>query len=54
MSLVPAHFEISAVKQVPVLDLGISRAIGLLWLRERERADLKQFIEFAAGHCWAQ
>ena len=54
LSLVPAHFEVSAVKQVPVLDLGISRAIGLLWSREREHADLKEFIEFAGGHCWAQ
>ena len=49
LSLVPAHFEISAVKQVPVLDLGISRAIGLLWSREREHADLREFIEFARG-----
>jgi DNA-binding transcriptional LysR family regulator len=54
LALVPAHFEVSAVKQVPVLDLGISRAIGLLWSRERERANLKEFIEFAGGHCWAQ
>jgi DNA-binding transcriptional LysR family regulator len=54
LALVPAHFELSAVKQVPALDLGISRAIGLLWSREREHADLKEFIEFAGGHCWAQ
>jgi DNA-binding transcriptional LysR family regulator len=54
LALVPAHFEVSAVKQVPVLDLGISRAIGLLWSREREHADLKEFIEFAGGYCWAQ
>jgi hypothetical protein len=53
-ALVPAHFELSAVSQVPVLDLGISRAIGLLWSREREHADLKEFIEFAGEHCWAQ
>jgi hypothetical protein len=36
------------------LDLGLSRAIGLLWSRECEHADLKEFIEFAGGHCWAQ
>jgi len=54
LALVPAHFQISAVKQVPVSDLGVSRAIGLLWSREREHADLKEFIEFAGGHCWAQ
>jgi len=54
LSLVPADFEVSAVKQVPVLDLGISRVIGLFWSREREHADLKEFIEFAGGHCWAQ
>jgi DNA-binding transcriptional LysR family regulator len=54
LALVPAHFELSAVKQVPVLDLGITRAIGLLWSREREHADLKEFIEFAGEHCWAQ
>jgi len=54
LALVPAHFEISAVTQVPVSDLGVSRAIGLLWSREREHADLKEFIEFAGAHCWAQ
>ena len=31
-----------------------TRAIGLLWSCEREHADLKEFIEFAGGHCWAQ
>ena len=54
LALVPAHFEISAVKQIPVSDLGVSRAIGLLWSHERAHADLKEFIEFAGGHCWAQ
>ncbi|MGH6844233.1 MAG: LysR family substrate-binding domain-containing protein [Methylocella sp.] len=54
VALVPAHFEISAVKQIPVLDLGVSRAIGLLWSREHEHAELKEFIEFAGRHCWAQ
>jgi DNA-binding transcriptional LysR family regulator len=54
LALVPAHFEMSTVKQVPVSDLGVSRAIGLLWSREREHADLKDFVEFAGGHCWAQ
>jgi DNA-binding transcriptional LysR family regulator len=54
LALVPAHFEGLAVKQVPVLDLNISRAIGLLWSRERAHAGLKEFIEFAGGHCWAQ
>jgi DNA-binding transcriptional LysR family regulator len=54
LALVPAHFELSAVSQVPVLDLGISRAIGLLWSREREHANLKEFIEFAGEHCWAR
>ena len=54
LSLVPADFEVSAVKQVPVLDLGISRVIGLFWSREREHADLKEFIQFAGEHCWAQ
>jgi DNA-binding transcriptional LysR family regulator len=54
LALVPAHFELSAVSQFPVLDLGISRAIGLLWSREREHANLKEFIEFAGEHCWAR
>ncbi|MGH6838002.1 MAG: hypothetical protein ACREDT_04230 [Methylocella sp.] len=54
LALVPAHLEGLAVKQVQVLDLGISRAIGLLWPREREYAGLEEFIEFAGGHCWAR
>ena len=54
LALVPAHFEGPAVKQVPVLDLSISRAIGLLWSHERAPAGLKELIEFAGGHCWAE
>jgi DNA-binding transcriptional LysR family regulator len=53
VALVPAHYEVSSVKQVPVSDLGVSRAIGLLWLRDRDDGDLKAFIEFAGSHCWA-
>jgi DNA-binding transcriptional LysR family regulator len=36
LALVPRHFEIAGVKQVPVLDLAITRTIGLVWPRERE------------------
>jgi hypothetical protein len=39
------------VKQVVVSDLGLSRAIGLLWARDRE-GDLKEFIKFAESHSW--
>ena len=52
LALFPAHFEMLAVKKVAVSDLGLSRSIGLLWLREREN-DLKEFIKFAESHCWA-
>jgi DNA-binding transcriptional LysR family regulator len=51
LALVPSHFEVPGVKQVPVSDLGLSRAICLIWSRERE-SDLKEFINFAEGHCW--
>ena len=51
LALFPAHFEMPAVKKVAVSDLGLSRAIGLLWSREREY-DLKEFITFAECHCW--
>ena len=53
LALVPAHFELSTVKQVPVSDLAISRAMGLLWSGDREDGDLKEFIKFAERHCWA-
>jgi DNA-binding transcriptional LysR family regulator len=49
LALFPAHFEMPAVKQVAVSDLG--RAIGLLWARDRE-GDLKEFIKFAESHSW--
>jgi DNA-binding transcriptional LysR family regulator len=52
LALFPAHFEMPAVKKVAVSDLGLSRAIGLLWARERE-SDLKEFIKYADSHCWA-
>lgn len=51
LALVPAHFEVPGVKQLPVSDLGLSRAICLLWAREREN-NLKDFIKFAESHCW--
>jgi DNA-binding transcriptional LysR family regulator len=51
LALFPAHFEMPAVKQVVVSDLDLSRAIGLLWARERE-GDLKEFIKFAESYSW--
>ncbi|MCI0598466.1 MAG: LysR family transcriptional regulator [Beijerinckiaceae bacterium] len=54
VALVPSRFEVPAVKQIPVLDLGVSRTVGLVWLREREDACLKEFIAFAESHCRAQ
>jgi DNA-binding transcriptional LysR family regulator len=51
LALFPAHFEMPAIKQVAVSDLGLSRTIGLLWARERE-GDLKEFIKFAESHRW--
>jgi DNA-binding transcriptional LysR family regulator len=44
VALLPGHFEFPAVKHVPVSDLGICRTVGLLWLREREDAGLKDLI----------
>jgi DNA-binding transcriptional LysR family regulator len=54
LALVPGHFQIPAVKQVPVSGLGISRTVGLVWQRERESSALEEFIAFAASHCWEQ
>ena len=51
LALFPAHFEMRSVKQVVVSDLGLSRAIGLFWARDRE-GDLKEFIKFAESHSW--
>ena len=53
LALVPGHFEIAGVKQVPVPDLAITRTIGLVWPRERENGDVKEFIAFAESHRWA-
>ncbi len=53
LALVPGHFEIAGVKQVPVSDLAITRTIGLVWPRERENGDVKEFIAFAESHRWA-
>jgi DNA-binding transcriptional LysR family regulator len=53
LALVPSHLEIAGVKQVPVPDLAITRTIGLVWPRERENGDVKEFIAFAESHRWA-
>lgn len=52
LAFVPAHFDAPTVKQVPVLDLGIVREVGLLWPQDREDADLAEFIKFASRHGW--
>ena len=52
LAFVPGQFEVPTVKQVPVTDLGISREVGLTWQRERKVGALKEFIDFAATHCW--
>ncbi len=53
VAVVPGHFEVASVRQVPVKDLDITRTIGLLWPRERKNGPLKEFIRFAEGHCLA-
>jgi DNA-binding transcriptional LysR family regulator len=51
LAFFPGHFEMPAVKKVALSDVHFSRAIGLLWWREREN-DLKEFIKFAESHSW--
>ncbi len=54
VALVPGRFEVPSVKQVTVADLGVSRTVGLVWLREREDGCLKEFIAFTESHYRAQ
>lgn len=54
VAFTPAHFDVPAVKQVPVSDLGISRTIGLMWRHEIENEDFEDFVRFAASHNWTQ
>jgi DNA-binding transcriptional LysR family regulator len=52
LAFVPGHFQEPFVKQVPLTDFGVSRTVGLVWPRERENSALKEFVAFAARHCW--
>ena len=52
LALVPGRFEFPAVRQVPISDLGISRAVGLLWPPTKENDDLKEFVKFGESFCW--
>jgi DNA-binding transcriptional LysR family regulator len=54
VALVPGRFAVPTVKQVPISDLGIFRTVGLVWPREREDVDLREFVTFAENHCRAQ
>jgi DNA-binding transcriptional LysR family regulator len=54
VALVPGRFAVPAVKQIPISDLGIFRTVGLVWPREREDGDLREFVTFAENHCRAQ
>jgi DNA-binding transcriptional LysR family regulator len=51
VAVVPGHFEVASIKQVPVKDLNISRTIGLIWPRERRNGSLAEFIRLAKSHC---
>lgn len=50
-AVIPGHFEVASVKQVPVKELNITRTIGLIWPREGRKGSLKEFIKFAESHC---
>jgi DNA-binding transcriptional LysR family regulator len=52
VALIPARFEMAAVKQVEVSDLGVFRTFGLMWSPEREDGHLGEFIKFAENHAW--
>ncbi len=52
LALVPARFETTAVKLVPVTGLSIVRRYGLLWSTDSEVGDLGEFITFAEAHGW--
>jgi len=52
LALVPACFETPTVKLVPVVGIDIVRRYGLVWSRDREAADLEEFIRFAESHGW--
>jgi DNA-binding transcriptional LysR family regulator len=54
VAIVPSHFAVSSVRQVPVKeDLDFTRTIGLIWPRERKNGPLKEFIKFSEGYCLA-
>ncbi|WOJ89618.1 LysR family transcriptional regulator [Methylocapsa polymorpha] len=52
VALIPARFEMPAVRQVQVSDLEAFRIFGLMWSPEREGDSLAKFIKFAASHGW--
>jgi len=52
VALIPARFDMPAVRQVPVSDLEAFRTFGLMWSPEREGDSLAKFIKFAASHGW--
>ncbi len=54
LALLPGSFETPGVRQVSISDLGISRTVGIVWSREREDGDVKEFVSFAGNHNWAQ
>ncbi|SFK10841.1 LysR family transcriptional regulator [Methylocapsa palsarum] len=52
VAFIPGHFDVPAVKQVPVSDLGLERTIGLLWISEQANENLYEFSRFAESHSW--
>jgi DNA-binding transcriptional LysR family regulator len=53
VAIVPSHFAVPSVRQVPVKDLDFTRTIGLIWPREQKNGLLKEFIKFSEGYCLA-
>ncbi|HXW70337.1 MAG TPA: LysR family transcriptional regulator [Methylocella sp.] len=51
VAVVPEHFQVASVKQIPIEELNIARTIGLVWPHGRENTPLKEFVRFAEKYC---
>jgi DNA-binding transcriptional LysR family regulator len=52
MSIMPEWQGIPGVTYIPVLDLPLQRAIGLIWRAKQESVVINKFCAFAASHYW--
>lgn len=52
VALMPSSYRSADTKAIPIEDFPLHRKIGLRWVSQKDRSELREFVSFAASHRW--